>query len=344
MPCLLPGLKSVPTGVVSVVSCRAVPAPSNIPVISHLLNTVGPVFLLVLVGYISVKRSFFDAASVDVLMRYAVRFAIPCLLFRAVSTIDLGVAYDWRSVASFYAAAFSCFVVGILVAWRMFDRRPGEAVAVGFSGMFSNLVLLGLPVVRMTLGEDAMPAAYALVSLHAPFCYLVGIVAMESLRADGRPVLETAGIVARSIFGNSLMIGIGLGFLVNFSGFPVPGVAATALDMVVASALPVALFGLGGVLTRYSLSQRIAETFTITAISLLLHPLLALIFCAAFGVEGANRVIVVLMASVAPGVNAYLFANMYSRAEGTAAATVLLATTLAVLSVSLWAWLIIVPH
>ena len=305
---------------------------------------MGPVFLLVLVGFICVKRSLFDAATIDALMRYAVKFAIPCLLFRAVSTIDLNAAYEWRSIGSFYGAAFLCFVVGALAAWRVFGRRPGEAVAVGFSGLFSNLVLLGLPVVEMTVGEEALPAAYALVSLHAPFCYLVGIVAMESLRADGRPLIETAGVVARSIFSNSLMIGIGLGFLVNFSGLPVPGVAGTALDMIATSALPLALFGLGGVLTRYALTERIVETSAITVISLVLHPLLALLFCTLLGVEGTDRVIVVLMASVAPGINAYLFANMYGRAEGTAAATVLLATSLAVLSVSLWAWILIAPR
>ena len=163
---------------------------------------------------------------------------------------------------------------------------------------------------------------------------------MELLRADGRALSETAVVVARAIFSNSLMIGISLGFLVNLANVPVPGVAATALDMIATSASPLALFGLGGVLTRYSLSVRIAETSTITAISLLLHPLLALMFCALLGVEGIDRIIVVLLASMSPGVNAYLFANLYGRAEGTAAATLLLGTSLAVVSVSVWAWLL----
>ncbi len=309
--------------------------------ISHLLNTVGPVFLLVLVGYIAVKRSLFDAATIDALMRYAIKFAIPCLLFRAVSTIDLGAAYDWRSLSSFYGAAFVCFTVGLLAAWKVFDRRPGEAVAVGFAGLFSNLVLLGLPVINMTLGEKAMPAAYAIVSLHAPFCYLIGIIAMESLRADGRPLLDTIAVVFRSIFSNSIMVGIGLGFLFNFAKLPLPSVAATAFDMVASSALPLALVGLGGILTRYKLTERIAETVTVAIISLLLQPLLALMLCAAFDVEGMNRTIVVLLAAMSPGVNSYMFANMYGRAEGTAAATVLLSTCVAVFSVSFWSWFLL---
>ena len=309
--------------------------------ISHLLDTVGPVFLLVLAGYAVTRRGLFDAPTVDALMHYAVRFAIPCLLFRAVSTIDLGAAYDWRAMGAFYAAAFVCFASAALLARRAFGRRPGEAVAVGFAGLFSNLVLLGLPVVEMSLGETALPAAYALVSLHAPFCYLLGIVAMELARADGRALPETAGVVVRTMFRNNLTVGIALGFAVNLGGVPVPGALASALDMIAGSALAIALVGLGGVLTRYTLSERIAETGTVTAISLVLHPALALAFCAALGVDEASRNVVVLMASMSPGVNVYLFANLYGRGEGTAAASVLLGTVLAAGSVTLWAWFLI---
>ena len=311
--------------------------------ISHLLDTVGPVFLLVLFGYLAVRRALFDASTIDALMRYAIRFAIPCLLFRAVSTIDLGAAYDGRAMGSFYLAALACFTLATVLARFAFGRRPGEAVAVGFTGLFSNLVLLGLPIVRMTFGEEAMPAAYAIVSVHAPFCYLVGIVAMELLRADGRSLPETAVVVVRTMLGNSLMIGLGLGFAVNLAHVPVPGVLASALDLVAGSALPIALVGLGGTLTRYALSERVGETGTVAGIALVLHPALAFGLCALLGVEGLDRNVVVLMAAMSPGVNAYLFAAMYDRAQGSAAATVLLSTGVAVLSVSAWSWVLAGP-
>lgn len=309
--------------------------------IAHLLNTVAPVFLLVLFGYIAVRRALFDAATVDGLMRYAVRFAVPCLLFRAVSTIDLGEAYDVRAMVAFYGAAFLCFCTAGLAARHAFDRRSGEAVAVGFAGLFSNVTLLGLPVVGMALGQGAMPAAYAIVSVHAPFCYVTGIVAMEIMRADGRPARETAAVVVRTVFSNALTIGIALGFAVNLGGVPLPGLLATAVGMVADSALPIALVGLGGVLTRYSLSDRLGEIGTVAAVSLVLHPLAALALCAAFGVTGTGRQVVVLMAAMPPGVNAYLFANLYGRAEGTAASAVLLGTVVGVASVSLWSWVLV---
>jgi len=304
------------------------------------LDTVGPVFLLVLIGFVVVRRDLLDGATVEALMRYVTRFAIPCLLFRAVSTIDLGAAYDWRAMVSYYGAAGTCFALGTLTARRVFGRRPGEAVAVGFGGLFSNLVLLGLPVVELGLGEAALPTAYALISVHVPFCYLLGIVTMELSRADGRPLAQTAAVVGRAMFRNALMIGIALGFLANLTRVPLPGVLTLALDMIAESALPIALVGLGGVLTRYALSTRIAETVTVAAISLIVHPSLALALAALLQLPTLDRNVVVLMAAMAPGVNVYLFASLYGRAEDTAAATVLLGTVLAAGSIGAWSWVL----
>jgi hypothetical protein len=46
------------------------------------------------------------------------------------------------------------------------------------------------------------------------------------------------------------------------------------------------------------------------------------------------------MASMAPGVNAYVFANMYGTAKRTAATAVLVGTAASILSVWGWLWVL----
>ena len=302
----------------------------------YLLNTVAPVFLVTAAGYLAVRQKVFGLSMVDGLMKFAVQFAVPCLLFRATSTMDLAAAYDWRLMLSFYIGATLSFVLATLAARFYFQRRPGEAVAVGFGGLFSNLVLLGLPISERAWGADALEPAFALVSVHAPFCYLLGITSMELLRADGRSMVETARVVVSSMFRNSLMIGLGLGFIVNLSGMPIPPFVQVAVDMMASAALPAALFGLGGVLTQYALSAERHEAAMVSSLSLVVHPLTAFALCQLFGVPWDQMRVVVLMAAMAPGVNAYLFANMYGRGQGTAASTVLLGTAASVLSITVW--------
>jgi malonate transporter and related proteins len=107
--------------------------------------------------------------------------------------------------------------------------------------------------------------------------------------------------------------------------------------MMAAAALPAALFGLGGVLTRYALRASLAEASMIASLSLLVHPAIALALAAGvFALPPDFVRAAVVTASMAPGVNAYVFASLYSRGQAQAASVVLLATALCVVTVSGW--------
>jgi predicted permease len=306
-------------------------------VIVPILLVVLPVFIVIGAGFAATRSGLFSASAVDGLMVYTQSFAIPCLLFRALVDLDLGAVFDPRLLVSFYAGAIIAFALGILGARRLFHRRPGEAVAIGFSALFSNSVLLGLPIMTQAYGPASLAPNFAIISIHAPICYLIGITTMEFARADGRSLAGTASAVLRAMFRNALMIGLALGFAVNLGGVPLPGPLRTALDMVADSALPAALFGLGGVLTRYAIRASLAEAGMIAGLSLILHPAIAWLLAAVvFDLpEGFVRA-AVLTAAMAPGVNTYVFASMYSRGQAQAASAVLLGTGLLVLTASAW--------
>lgn len=302
-----------------------------------LVSVVLPVFLLLGAGAVAARTGYFAVSAVDALMFFTQNFAIPCLLFAALVDLDLGAAFDARLLGSFYGGAVVCFGLGTLGARKLFGRRPGEAVSVGFGALFSNAVLLGLPIVNRAYGPEALPAVYAIVSIHAPFCYLLGIAAMEYARADSHGMRAAARAVVRMMFHNSLMIGLVLGFAVNLGGIPLPQPMREAVDLMAAAALPAALFGLGGVLTRYALRAQLAEAGMIAALSLVVHP--AITYGLAAGVFHLSEPFVrgaVVTAAMAPGVNVYLFANLYARGQAQAASVVLLGTALSILSVSGW--------
>jgi predicted permease len=302
----------------------------------EILNIVAPVFLVITAGYISVRSGIARAESIDQLMQFAIQFAIPCLLFLATSSIDLDVAFGWRMMLAYYMAAITCFTAAFFVVKNFFKRRPGEAVGVAFAAMFSNLVMLGLPISERAWGLDSLAPNYALVAVNAPICYLLGIIAMEFLRADGRGVAATSGIVVKAMFRNSLMIGIGLGFIVNLGGIGLPGALLGAIDLLAQAALPIALFALGGVLTRYKLSKSLGEAGLIVVLSLVVQPAITLLLSWQLELPAATTKSIVLMSAVAPGLNAYLFASMYNRGTEAAASAVLLSTMLAGFTVSAW--------
>jgi len=309
--------------------------------VQALLEVILPVFLVIGFGYLAVWRGWFSPAGVDGLMRFTQSFAIPCLLFVAIARLDLGQSFDWRLLVSFYAGSLSGFLLGLFGARLIFGRDWEDAVVIGFCCLFSNSVLLGLPIVERAYGEATMTMAFGIIALHAPLIYTVGMITMELMRRDGRTLGETLRRAGRSIIGNPLMAGILAGLAVNASGLVLPEPLQASVDMLAAAAIPVALVGIGAALTRYRLTAALPETLTASAFSLIVHPAIAFVLSHyVFGLSSVAVHAAVALAAMPPGVNIYIFATLYDRAVNLAASTLLLATALSVVTISLWLYVV----
>ncbi len=176
-----------------------------------------------------------------------------------------------------------------------------------------------------------------MIAVHAPFCYVLGITAMEFSRVDGLGFFATLKRVFTQVFSNALTIGLMLGFIVNWSTVTLPGPLVTAIELIARAALPVALFGLGAVLVSYKISSGLGEMSMISVSKLLIHPMI--VYCLGhyvFQLSDDWLKPIVIIATMPPGVNAYLFANMYGRATNIAASTVLFATAISIMTISAW--------
>ncbi|AUQ50787.1 putative membrane transport protein [Phaeobacter inhibens] len=304
-----------------------------------LIDVILPVFLVIGAGYLATRRGYFQASHVDGLMKFTQSFAIPCLLFRAIATLDLSASFDPRLLISFYTGAAICFSLGIIGARLIFKRDWEDCVAIGFCCLFSNSVLLGLPITERAYGADNLTGNYAIIAFHSPFCYGLGITVMEIVRNKGAGGFATVRSVFSAMFKNVLILGIALGFVVNLSGLWIPQAVDEALSLVIRAALPTALFALGGVLVQYRPEGDLRAIGFVCAISLMVHPALVWSMGSALKVQPDLFRSAVLNAAMAPGFNAYIFANMYGRAKRVAASSVLIATGSCILTV--WLWLLI---
>jgi predicted permease len=306
-----------------------------------LLDVILPVFFVVGLGYVVVWRKVFSTAAVDGLMTYTQNFAIPCLLFMALIKIDLGQAYSFRLMGSYYIGAASGFALGFLGARYIFKRSAEDSVAIGFVSLFSNSVMMGLAITERAYGVDALVANFAIVSLHAPFCYFVGITAMEIAKSDGDSIAQVAQNVGKSMMKNALFIAILLGLLVNITDVTLPKAFLEGTNMVATTALPAALFGMGGVLYQYRPEGDFGAIAWVVGISLLVHPAIVWSLGQLWDLSISELRSAVLTSAMAPGINCYIFASMYNRAKRVAASGVLIATALSVLTI--WCWLQVLP-
>ena len=308
---------------------------------SALLDVIIPVFLIIGFGYCTIWARLFSIDTIDGLMKFSQNFAIPVLLFNAISKVDLVNIFDFNLFFSFYIGATAGFLIGFLGSHYLFKRSLEDSVAIGFCCLFSNTVMLGLPITERAYGQDALQHNFAIVSIHAPFCYFLGITVMELIKSTEKSISKKSAIIFKAMFSNALVVGIVLGFLVNISGINLAKSIQASIDMITAVALPAALFGMGGILYQYRPEGDIGPITMVCLVSLLIHP--AIVWIAGLNLELSDMQMrsAVITAAMAPGINTYVFANMYGRAKRGASTGGLLSTAVSIGTV--WIWLNILP-
>ena len=136
-----------------------------------LLDVILPVFVVIGFGYAAARAGLLTESAVDGLMRFAQTIAVPCLLFRSIATLDLASVYDARLFLSFYLGAFAAFALGFAGARLVFARPVTDSVTIGFVCLFSNSLLLGLPITERAYGPKALDGNFAILSIHAPLLF-----------------------------------------------------------------------------------------------------------------------------------------------------------------------------
>ena len=127
-----------------------------------------------------------------------------------------------------------------------------------------------------------------------------------------------------------------MGLLVNITKVSIPLVIDDAFNIFIKAAMPAALFGLGGILVRYKIHTEFLPVLCIAIIALLIKPYIGQYFSGFTELDENSMRAVVLTLGMAPGLNAFIFANMYNIGTKIAASSIIITTILSIISLSFW--------
>ena len=306
-----------------------------------ILTVIAPIFALMGLGYTAVRFRLFPADGIKSLIAFVNNFATPCLLFHSLVTSDFSAAFNIAIIGPFYLGAVICFVIGIVIAMKIFGNTPGESVSVGFSGTFTNTVLVGLPIMSRAYGGDSLPVVLSIIGLHGAILLTVGMLTMELMRRDGQSLGKTLVSAGKRIGSNPLIWGIAAGMIGYFSGLTLIEPAEAFFTMMSQAVVPAALFGIGGALNEFKLSENWQQAMVAAIIKLIVHPAIAymlMIWVLHVPMEIARYGI--LLSAMPAGVNIYIFATMYNRGVSVAANTILIATVASAATISMWLFIL----
>ena len=301
-----------------------------------LLNTIAPVFGIMVLGFGAVKTRMLEEAGVKGLVLFVFNFAIPLLLFRSLATTELPEDIRWSFILSFYGGSFACFGLGMALGRGLFRRPLDHQAIFGMSAGFSNTVLLGIPIIITAYGPEATLPIFLLIGFHGPTLLPLTTALIQVARGSEVSAGQQVRIVVLELVRNPIIMGLLAGLVANLAGVTLPGGLDRTVELLGSSAVPCALFAMGASLAGYPLFGDVAPAVLLAGVKLLLHPLLVWTLAVpVFGLDGIWVPVAVTMAAMPTGVNAYLFGARYDAAPGVAARTILLGTLVSVGTLSM---------
>ena len=303
------------------------------PVISSLL----PVVLLILVGFVAGRAKLVRPEAVRDLSNLVFLVLTQALLFRTMSSVHLE-KLDMRPVFQYFLVAGSLFFIMLMVYGR--DSR---ASVLALASIFSNTLMIGVPLVGLAYGESGQVLLFTLISLHALVLLTMATVVLELQMAyeqaaetgESRHMLKTVGMAIKNAVLHPVPLPILMGLIYAQTGWGLHPIVDKPLQLLGASFGPVALVLVGITLSQTPVGHNIKGAIKLSVVKTFVHPFLMATAGYAMGMRGLHLTVMVVAAALPIGANVFLFSQRYQKEEDVVTAAVAVSTAFALISVTL---------
>ncbi|MFZ5566528.1 MAG: AEC family transporter [Pseudomonadota bacterium] len=305
----------------------------NHPVFSAL----GPVVLLVILGYVAGRLRWIRVESSKDLSNLVFLVLTPALMFRTMGKVDVK-ELEALPLLTYFATVLLLFA--LMLFWQGFNRR---AAVLALATTFSNTVMIGIALVSLAYGEAGLVILLSLISLHALVLLTAGTVILElavAREASGggqgvKAMLRTVLGAVRNAVIHPVPLPIIAGLLYAQTGWVIPEVVDKPLQWLGNAFGPLALLLVGVTLAGTSVGPHLRGALGLTLVKNLLMPALVAGLGLLMGLSSLALVVMVVTAALPMGANVFLFSQRYAVAEELVTASIIVSNVAALLSVPL---------
>lgn len=299
-----------------------------------LLMIVLPVFGLIGIGYVARLTGFVSERMGEGLSEFVFTLSVPCLIFRTLVRAEIPEVQPWGYWISYFVGVAVVWIAAMMIGRSFFGLKGVSGVVAGFSAGQANTVFVGVPMILKAYGDAGAVPLFLLIAVHLPVTMTLATVLAEGRQAS-------PFIILRRLLTHPIVVGILAGSALRPVATYVPAPAWQILDLLASAAVPCALVSMGIALRRYGLQTGLKLPTIISALKLIVHPLVVLLLATqVFDMPRVWAGVAVLFASCPSGINAYLFAEHYNEGVALASSAVTLSTILALGSTLLWLYIL----
>lgn len=225
-----------------------------------------------------------------------------------------------------FVSALGALILSILVSTLVFRQKSAIRQ---FGAAFSNAGFIGIPLVQMTIGDEAVFYVASFVALLNILQWTYGIFIITK---------DKTAISFKKILTNPIVISLVIGLLLFFLPIRLPAMVNSIITTISAMNGPLAMLVLGTYLAQVRLKELFTdrETYLCAAVRLVLIPILTTFVFTSVPKEYKIVSLAVLMTAAAPvGSNVAIFAQLYKKDYTEAVKDVCLSTVFSILSMPL---------
>lgn len=301
----------------------------------YIVNSIAPIFLLILLGKGLQKTGFLSDTFFKSLNRFVFWVALPALLISGISEAALELDTIIRIVMLLICGTLLAMTLAWLTSQIL--KLPAPTTGSFIQGSFrGNGAFIALPVIVYSLG-DLDPGVKALGTVVlAPVVILfniLGVLVLTHYRRDRSHGSATAATFFRELFRNPLIIACLVGITLNVLNLSLPRFLYRPLDALGATALPLVLMSIGASLEFERLRGAASPTLIAALIKTIAAPAIGFLLAGFFGLNRVDRMIAIFyLAAPAAGMS-YVMAEVMGNDGRLAGRIVALSTLISAVTI-----------
>lgn len=299
------------------------------------IGSMGSLVLVTLIGYVAARAGFLTSEVRPKLSALIFNVTLPCTILASVGEVDSSAGTEqvtWSFVlgtALFFvmlaAAALACLALRVPR-----DERPLYL----FMGVLTNTGFIGFAVLESLFGGGSVFLGSIFIAVSNVFLYSIGVGVLTSGgEKDGEKNVASArssrleGVLKNVL--NVPMVASVIALVVFFSGVPLPGPVAQAVDMVGGATSPLAMMLVGLAIAEADLRRVLGNwrLWGFSAIRFLLVPAACYLLLAPVVPDALSLGVFIVMLAMPTGSMAAAIASTYGRpgellSQGTIVSTI----------------------
>ena len=296
-----------------------------------ILSALTPTFAIILLGFLISRTLISNQAVWSELERLTYYIFLPALLVLRLSASN----FDWQDIGDIGSAiGLALFLITVLVlVLRKLVSSDSASLSSIYQGSIRFNTYIGLACIDVLYGDRGLTTAALCLAIYIP---LVNVLCVVSLTGGEEGGTKRISRIINSVATNPLVLACVTGIAISYTGFNIPSLAESVIEILSQPALPIGLLAVGAGIRFVSLGEQSWQLLVAAINKLAVFPGLVLAACLLFETPNSIAVILLLLTALPAPPSAYILARQLGGNESLMANIITIQTVAAFFVIPVW--------